>query len=532
MVRFAAESSASLAVPEHLGDQSQVRSTKVRPPGLPLVLVVASFVVSRVAFSIAGLGYSYAGLRANTAWQLLDIRLLQTQLLSSVWHLQSQPPLYNLISGIFLKLPTGFANVLIVGIWTLLGLVVVIVGYLLLVDLRIPAFIAAAIVVVFVVCAPAYWQYETSYSYSYPTMALLTVGFWLLLRFLRSDKALLGVSACGCFAVVVFVNSHYQIVWLLLLIASLCLTLRSRWRSICTIAAIPLLLVFSLYVKDYAMFGTLTTSSWGGMNLARPTLVKVPHSELKRLVNDKTLTPTALVQDWSSPDAYRSVAGPLPKTGVPALDEVYKSGGDAINFNNLIFVKVSDQYLHDDVALILAKPSVYMNSLVVAGELWITPPEQAYFWTPRWAVVGTYNTFYDRYVLTQPNLDGVSAYTALFTSGKIPLDQLSYTDLLIDALAFLGLPVVWIRMRREDPATAAFVAAMWLTLVYSFVVTSLLELGENDRFSFEMGPLPLIGAALVVGNALRALAATWRSGVNDRGEGKSSLILPAASDDD
>jgi hypothetical protein len=493
---------------------------------VPLALVVASFAISRIAFYLAGLHYSYAGLRDNTAWQLVDVRLLRTQLLSSVWHLQSQPPLFNLLSGIFLKLPTGLANVLIVGIWITFGLVVVIVAYLLLVDLRIPSYVAAAIVVVFVVCAPAYWLYETSYTYSYPTMAMLILGFWLLLRFVRNDRALLGIAACSCFAVIVFMNSHYQIVWLLLLVGALCLTLRARWRSICTVAAVPLVLVGALYVKDYVMFGTLTTSSWVGMNLARPTLVKVPESELKHLVTDKTLTRTALIQDWSPPRAYRGVAGPLPKTGVPALDEIYKAGG-AINFNNLIYVKVSQQYLHDDLALILAKPSVYMNSLVVATELWVTPPEQAYLWTPRWGTVGRYTTFYDRYVLGQPNLDPLSAYVAVFTNDKIPPDQLSYTELLIDSLAICGLPFVWIGMRRRDPATAAFVVALWLTITYCFVVTSLLELGENDRFSFELGPLALIAASLVVHNTVVALGARWHTVRVSHSGGKKPIVPDA-----
>jgi hypothetical protein len=474
---------------------------------LPLIVVVVSFVGSRIALYSAGLRYSYSGLRANTTWQLLDVRLLKTHLMSSVWHLQSQPPLFNLVSGIFLKLPTGPANVLIDGIWTMLGLVAVIAAYLLLVELRIPPFIAAAVVVVFVICSPSYWFYETSYSYSYPTMAMLTLGFWLLLRFLRSERAPAGLLACLCFASLVFLNSHYQIVWLLLLIVALCLVLRSRWRSICAVAAIPLVLVASLCVKDFVMFGTLTTSSWVGMNLTRPTLDRVPHSEMRKLVDDKTFTPIALIPVWSSPQAYRGVAGPLPKTGVPALDEVNKSSG-AVNYNNLIYVKVSQEYLHDDLATILARPGIYENSLVGAGELWVTPADQTFFMEPH--ALRPYTKFYDRYVLAQPNRDPAGGTLINLVSGaKIPADELSYTELLIDFLAVAGLPFAFFRMRREDPSTAAFVAALWFTITYSLVVTSLLELGENARFSFELGPLPLIGACLVVRCA--SSGSRWRT---------------------
>jgi hypothetical protein len=481
---------------------------------IPLIIVVACFVASRIALHFAGLRYSYAGLRGNTSWQLLDTRLLKTHLISSVWHLQSQPPLYNIVSGIFLKFPTGVGNFLIVAVWTVLALIVAVVSYLLLVDLKIPPFIAAGIVVVFVICSPTYWLYEMSYTYSFLTMAMLTVGFWLLLRFVRSDKALVGFLACSCFAAVVFTDSHYQLVWLVLLIAALCLVLRSRWRSVCTVAAIPLILVVCLFVKDYVMFGTLTTSSWVGMNLARPTLIKAPHAELEQLVHDKTLTPIALIQPWSPADAYRGVAGPLPKTGVPALDQVFKSGG-SINYNNLIFIKVSSDYLHDDLALIRARPGIFENSLVVAGELWITPPDQALVDTPPWDTVGVWTRFYDRYVLAQPVVDQLSSFLALWTNVKLPLNGLSYTELLIDALALAGLPIAMIRLRREDPSTAAFAAALWLTITYSFVVTSFLELGENDRFSFELGPLPLIAACFVVRSAVAAIASRRRGMPSD-----------------
>ena len=50
-------------------------------------------------------------------------------------------------------------------------------------------------------------------------------------------------------------------------------------------------------------------------------------------------------------------------------------------------------------------------------------------------------------------------------------------------------------------------AVLWFTLTYAFVVTSLLELGENERFAFELGPVPLVTATVVVTAVVRTL---WR----------------------
>jgi hypothetical protein len=74
--------------------------------------------------------------------------------------------------------------------------------------------------------------------------------------------------------------------------------------------------------------------------------------------------------------------------------------------------------------------------------------------------------------------------------------QLSYGAILIDGLALFGLPVlVWSR-RRPLPWRAAL-ALIWVTVAYTFVLTSLVEYGENNRFRFDLGPLPLVGAAAV-----------------------------------
>ena len=39
-------------------------------------------------------------------WQLLDVRLLRDHLAVSVWHLNMQPPLFNVYVGFLVKLPT------------------------------------------------------------------------------------------------------------------------------------------------------------------------------------------------------------------------------------------------------------------------------------------------------------------------------------------------------------------------------------------------------------------------------------------
>ncbi len=71
-------------------------------------------------------------------WQLLDVGLLRHDLVSSVWHLNSQPPLFNLYAGIVLKVPTGLQGPVEVASALVLGLVIVLCTYGLLVELEGP----------------------------------------------------------------------------------------------------------------------------------------------------------------------------------------------------------------------------------------------------------------------------------------------------------------------------------------------------------------------------------------------------------
>src|SRR5439155_1232088 len=66
-----------------------------------LALVAAAFVVSRAI--IAALGVRFDISLVPWLWQLLDLQLLQHRLAESLWHLHSQPPLFNLAVGAELK---------------------------------------------------------------------------------------------------------------------------------------------------------------------------------------------------------------------------------------------------------------------------------------------------------------------------------------------------------------------------------------------------------------------------------------------
>jgi len=481
------------------------RRRRVRREWWPTAVLVGAFAVSRIAAAAAGVRFDDSvlrGTRLTDKWQLLDIHLLRTDLLDSVWHLDSQPPLYNLYSGLVLWLPTGLRHPFETASGLALGLVIVLSTYHLLLELAVPRGVALGVTLVGVVASPAYLLFENWLDYAEPTAALGTFAAWCLIRYLRTGGARYGLGFFGGYAGVVLLDSTYQIEWLLVGLVIVLVVLRTRWRQVLAVAAVPVLLVATWYVKDGVLFGTTTTSSWLGMNLARSVLFKAPPATVAVLERQGTLGPLALVPAFGPPSAYvPRFARPTPQAD-QALGALFKADG-ATNFNNPIYITVSSQYLHDDLAYIAARPGQYLTDVDRAVQVWLVPSDQNFANSPDWPAVRGYAALYDRVVEWQPVMDPAAA-EVVFDRRPSPLSWLSLQAVAVYALALLGTPVlVW--RRRRDPATAGTLLILWSTTAYAFAASSLIEIGENERFRFGLGPVPLVLATVVVCAAARAL---------------------------
>src|SRR5436190_18614062 len=192
------------------------RAAKV-PTEQPVASVIASFVVSRIAYFLAGVRFVTGDVRGNV-WQLLDFHLLRDNPISSIWNLHSQPPLYNAFVAFVLQFPTGAQRTLVAVCWLVLGLVTVIASYLLLVELRVPRLGALIVTIIAVVMSPSYVLYENFGYSAYPCACLLVVTALFLARYFRTGSWRAGLGfACGTTSIVLL-NSSYQWVWLVVVV--------------------------------------------------------------------------------------------------------------------------------------------------------------------------------------------------------------------------------------------------------------------------------------------------------------------------
>jgi hypothetical protein len=478
-------------------------------------VLVGTFVVSRIGFYVAGGRFDMYSLSPSAAdsvaWQVLDRHLLRSDLIGSIWYLHSQPPLFNLLCGLLLKLPTPAQRPVATAIYLALGLVLVLSAYLTMVALRVPAWLTMAVSVL-IVLDPSNVLFENWMFYAYPTAAALSVGALCCVRYLQCRRNVWGIGLFGALSAVVMLDSSFQIVWILLVGAIVLVASKRQWRSVMTVAIVPLVVVGGWYVKDALQFGTLTTSSWYGMNLARTTLSQAPPAVIDHLVRNGTLSPLAKVEPFAPVSFYIPKFTRVGHTGHAVLDARFKALPPDTNillryantnFNNLVYVEISRRYLRDDLAYIRAEPTRYLATVARAGTLWFVASDDYDFVQPNRSAIEAWARPYDLAVDWQPQRDQHIQLTSSRLIGPHAA-QVSYGTVLVFLVALIGGPLAMWRRRDGDRAGATTLAVLWTTIVYAAVATSFVEFGENERFRFELGPLPLILAAGVVGTLFAA----------------------------
>jgi hypothetical protein len=464
----------------------------------PIAVLVAAFAASRVGFWLAGVRFDMTPLTDGSE-QLLGVRLLKGQLLTSVWHLNSQPPLFNLYCGLLLRLPHGAQRPVAWATFMAAGLVLVVATYLLLVELSVSVPVAL-VVGLLLVAGPSQILYENWLFYALPSATTLTLTVLFFARYARRQWWVDGLACFICVSGLALLDSTYQAAWVIGVCVLAVLVFRARLRQLVVVAALPVLVFAGWIVKDALMFGTFTTSSWVGMNLSNVTLQPAARSgHLRVLVKEGKLSRLALVGAFKPVSAYSPKFVPAPHTGVAALDDRF-ANTTWPNFNNLVYVHVSSSLLADDLRYIRMEPGRYLHNVGIGAAIWLTPADQYPFVYQNWLKIRPLVTTYDAGLGWQAEQAPGQIIALRGVEGDAPPSaQISYSTVLIYAVALVGTPVVlWFRRRHLDRGTVGTLVLLWGTIGYAYAASSLLDLSENNRFRFELGPAPLV-LAIVVG---------------------------------
>lgn len=425
---------------------------------------ILTFILSRVFFYWFGVRFNATPL--TDGWHYIDPVLMQSDLLRSLWYLHSQPPLFNLGLGLFVKCFPEHLIILVLHLcYMLLGCVFTILLASILIRSGISNLLSF-LITVFFITGPICLLYENVLMYDYPCMFLLICSAFLLQRLLQSRRFLDYSLFFGTLACLVLIRSFFHFAWFLVWVGLLCFVQASRRKHILIAACLPCLLIGAVYCKTFLLFDAFSTSTWLGMSLAKLTLPQSSLQERQAMVQHKEVSPLVLIRPFSEIQAYTSYVNISVPTNIPVLAQELKSTGYT-NYNHIGYIRISKQYLDDTLHIIAKHPQIYLRSLYKAVSRYFDSSANL-------------PVHYNNIIAI---LTSYQFYNATFYRPLVNL-------LLFLSAMFYGGWETWKLLcgKSTDRFSAVLTVFLVLNILYVTVVGNFLEFGENNRFRFMIEP--------------------------------------------
>jgi hypothetical protein len=351
--------------------------------------------------------------------------------------------------------------------------------------------------------------YENFLFYPYWEVVLLIASALALHCFLSEGRQIHGFAFFAALCALALMRSLFHLFFLLLLLALLVIARPELRRRAVTAAALPLFVVLAVYVKNFILFKTFGGSTWFGPSLGRVTTDLLSPEERAALIARGELSGVAaygntpvFVLYSRLPQALRDrEAGP--KTSAGVLDAVSYTSGYP-NFNYRGYLSVYKHDLDDALWVIRHRPTTWLRG-------WLRGLSASFYSSSSWFGV-RFNAaqikplvLAERVALGQigANPKSTSKSTAP-TVGRWRFSEHAMLLLFAYVIFATGIPAIMIAKWERGggfSATDLTLIYMYIVSVFVVLVSSALDLGENNRFRFCVDPL-VIGGLAVLGRAV------------------------------
>jgi hypothetical protein len=460
----------------------------------PVVLglgVVAAWLSSNLVAATHGIHFDDSGL--PWTWHFLDVEVLRTDLLRGVYHLHSQPPLFNLFLGAILQLFPASAHAAFAAIYQVMSLALLCSVAWLMTELGVSAGVAVAACLLFGL-APTFIAYGHWLHYTFPAALLLCVSAASLAAFVRTERVAWAHAFSWFAAAVMLMRAIYHPVWFVIALAMVAATLRPGIRRRLVAAAIaPLLVVNLWYAKNYVEVGSYTASSWLGMHLRRGW---VPTPDEAAILRANGVPPVWNRLPFLEATHYRDLGyfvPPADGAGVdPAIDAPFKQNGEP-NYNHRDYARIARAMLAGDLIAMRTFPAFYARRVAAGLSIFLQP-----------GPVSLPNKIDRAQIMELAALPNRLFLCGVFGRGDSP----NLFFLVFAAAVVFGGLRVW--RSPPDFTVRPVLAYVTVTVLWATAAVNLLEMGENDRLRFEIDPLVLV----LLGCAITWVAGMWRTAVD------------------
>jgi hypothetical protein len=461
-----------------------------------LVVLALAFAATRIALYALGLRFNLI-----LDWMFLaDLKDLEQHGLETAFYFHAFPPGMNLLTSGLLAISESHLAGVAHAVFLACGLLIA--GCLMHL-LRVVGLgrRAALVVALSFSLIPQSLYFENLYLYDYPVPALLSLSAVLF------HRAFLAPSFRRWFwfflvcAVLGWIRSALHLVWFLALLTFAFAAVRAPARRMVLVAAAaPLVLLLSLYVKNYAVFGVFDSQSQSGGNFTLITTHHMPRGLRKQWVAEGKISPFA---DMSFAAPPRNFLPFFPSEHNPAYP--HNQGLDrptqhAPNYNHWFFLSVNEKRRADARYCLSQRPGEYVRNVVARALPQAFSPSTR--WHPR---TGTPASPHAQHRQVLGAWEDV--YNAVVHGFPVKPYGL-----------YLLLPVClgWVLVRGyrrlcsgsdSERALGALTLSCAIQILYLIAVTALLTYGENARYRYIIEPFIWV----VCASALHDLSGYLRS---------------------
>jgi len=477
-----------------------------------VLAVLAITAAGRLAYYVSGVHFDASTL--GRYMQFIDVELLVTRLLESLWYYHGNPPILNLFTGTVLKLFGANATIVFAISFHALGFLAALAFFALIAKMSRSRRIAYVLTSLFVL-SPSFVLYENWLMYTFPTMVLLILSAFALLRFSETESTRWGITFFACLAAIALTRSMFHFAWVIVITAGLIFVIRGQAKRIALCAVVPLLLVAGWYGKNYYLFGTFSASTWMGLGLSNISTLMVPKGELAPLVQDGTLSRFALISRYEDKNQlFLSVEAPTKE--IPVLHNKLKSSGE-FNFNYVRLIEINKFYTRDALQVVRHFPSSYVSGVLISNRLFFSPASMnLYFTVENRVAAAPMEMLYNPLIyganllpkhIEQPHYGLSGKYRIEVNTGVIVVVSFSLVLLF-------GLIRLFKTFRYAAPdrrASTIVLGYLLFNILYIYFLGTFLELAENYRYRFIQEPLVIIVIGLLLGDLIHARR-KWRDG--------------------
>ncbi len=471
----------------------------------PYLLVLAIFAVSRLAYYAAGVRFDARPL--TRYFQFIDMDLLQNRLLESLYYLHMQPPGFNLIAGVVVKLfPESYTGALH-ALFLMLGLATALSMVRLMLLFGVGEWTAVAAAGLFTV-SPGLVLFENLLMYEYVSLAQLSVTAVLLYRWLSSGRPLYAYAFHLSMLALMLVRNSFLLPYYLLIVGCLWWFQPSRRAMTLKAAALTVAVILALHFKNWMLFGQFTMSTWAGLNLGTITTHQLNEEEQKMLHERGQLSAMGMIEPAQNLASYKAHITMPPPTGIPVLDREENEVTKRPNFNNPGYFPVHRSFIADGKSILRNYPKAYFRSVVRAWFCYFLPlGDYPFFTLNREKIHGLDRAFnvalfgQFREAATRKELRAIQAAEG---AGALVLYTGTFLMIGLPVLFCYGSWRIWSGWKQGtlDGARLGVLVFVMYNIAFLTAISNFLSCFENNRYRLPLDGFFVVLAAMLVTDVL------------------------------